>query len=316
MLSSGPRRGRAGRLRSRSVSSFAEEVAHQTWPGQVRSVSALPGGITNSNYRVELDDSQVVVLRVPGRDTALLGIDRSVEVLANRLAAEAGVAPAVLAVIAEHGCQVTRFVAARAIPADELAEEPMLAKVVSALKRVHAAGRVGSAFHHFEVIDGYHRQASARGVSEPFDFATAWEVVQRFAEARPFRPSVLGHNDLLNANFLYDGSVWILDWEYAGMADPLFDLANLSANNQFSPQACERLLGHYFGEVSEAALGTLGLMQLVSELREAMWGVVQLAISELPVDFEDYATEHGERFFRLLGDIDLDAQLRSAASWR
>jgi thiamine kinase-like enzyme len=96
--------------------------------------------------------------------------------------------------------------------------------------------------------------------------------------------------------------VWIVDYEYAGMGDPFFDLANLSVNNGLDAQAQEMLLRHYFGEVADAHRARLALMRLMSDFREAMWGVVQQAISTLDVDYVNYAERH---FTRLLTNADV-----------
>ena len=103
-------------------------------------------------------------------------------------------------------------------------------------------------------------------------------------------PLVPCHNDLLNANFLLDGDhVWIVDYEYAGMGDAFFDLGNLSVNNGLTPEAQEILLRLYFGRVRDVHRARLALMQLMSDFREAMWGVVQQGISTLDVDYVAYA---------------------------
>ena len=105
------------------------------------------------------------------------------------------------------------------------------------------------------------------------------------------------HNDLLPANLLHDGeALRIVDWEYAGMGNRYFDLGNLSVNNGFNEAGDEWLLECYWGEpCTRRRLATLRLMRIMSDLREAMWGVVQQAISELDFDFADYAQEHFER---------------------
>ena len=290
---------------------MVDRVVERLWPGRAARVEPLPGGITNANYLVDLGDQQVVV-RVPGRGRDLLGIDPAGELAASNLAAALGIAPEVVAHDVELGCLVSRFVVARPISLDEMARPPMLEMVVRTLQRVHGAGRIDTTFDYFAVIDRYHEHAAARGVREPFDFDAARSVMGRIAEARPFRPTVLGHNDLLNANFLFDGSVRILDWEYAGMTDPFFDLANLSANHRFDDDTDSELLRLYFGACRDELLATLALFKLVSELREAMWGVVQLAVSDLDVDFAAYATERGERFAALQAPMDLAGSLALA----
>jgi thiamine kinase-like enzyme len=103
------------------------------------------------------------------------------------------------------------------------------------------------------------------------------------------------HNDLLNANFLDDGEIRIVDWEYAGMGDRFFDLANFSVNHGFGEADDRELLGAYFGTVNGEHLRDLHRMKFMSDFREAMWGVLQSGISELDFDFMGYAAKHFHR---------------------
>jgi thiamine kinase-like enzyme len=110
------------------------------------------------------------------------------------------------------------------------------------------------------------------------------------------------HNDLLNANFLDDGEIRIVDWEYAGMGDRFFDLANFSVNHEFAVEDDGRLLAAYFGTERQTDLAALRLMRFMSDFREAMWGVLQSGISELDFDFKGYAAKHFERMERTSSD--------------
>src|SRR2546422_891781 len=110
------------------------------------------------------------------------------------------------------------------------------------------------------------------------------------------QPPVLCHNDLLNANFIDDGvSIRIVDWEYAGMGDRFFDFGNFAVNHQLTENDEASLLMAYFGRVAAAQHARLRLMRLMSDYREAMWGVLQQAISELDFDFAGYAGKHFDR---------------------
>jgi thiamine kinase-like enzyme len=122
------------------------------------------------------------------------------------------------------------------------------------------------------------------------------------------------HNDLLSANFICsDGRVWIVDWEYAGMGDRYFDLANLSINNGFGEDDDRRLLEAYFREPATAQrFAWLRLMRAMSDFREAMWGVVQTAASELDFDFAGYAAEHFERLMGTAADPRFEGWLEEA----
>jgi thiamine kinase-like enzyme len=110
------------------------------------------------------------------------------------------------------------------------------------------------------------------------------------------------HNDLLNANFLDDGAIRIVDWEYAGMGDRFFDLANFSVNHEFGVEDDRRLVAAYFGAERKSDLASVRLMRFMSDFREAMWGVLQSGISELDFDFGGYAAKHFERMERTSAD--------------
>ena len=128
-------------------------------------------------------------------------------------------------------------------------------------------------------------------------------------------PLIPCHDDLLNANFLLDGEhVWIVDYEYAGMGDHFFDLGNLSVNNGLGPDAQEALLAHYFDEVRDTHRARLALMRLVSDFREAMWGVVRPAISALDVDYVEYASRHFARLLAGAQDDRLETWLDAAGT--
>lgn len=295
------------------MTAAVEELVERLWPGRRVHIGRLTGGMTNANFLVDLGDEQVVV-RIPGRNTGLLGIDRRHEAIANRLAASIGVAPDVLDESIDQGYLVTRFLDARPVPPSELGAEPMLEEVAVTLRLIHRAGTVEAVFDPYQVVTDYHDLAGAKGVVEPFDFDLAWSVVDHIRQVRGFTPSAFCHNDLLNENFLFDTRLRILDWEYAGMGDPFFDLANFSINHELTASADQMLLGHYFGRRDPTHVTALTLMKLVSELREAMWGVVQLAVSDLDIDFAAYTRGRSERFMSLLYEMDFEALTQAASN--
>jgi len=258
----------------------------------------LGGGITNHNVKVELD-GDAYVLRIVGKDTNLLGIDRSVELAATVAAAAVGVGPEVVTFVEPEGWLVTRFLSGE-IPRLERVREPdMLARVAEALRAVHGGRTIPGRFDSFRVVEIYRETALARGGTIPEAYEWAHGIAQRIELLRgdvELRPC---HNDLLNANFLDDGErLRIVDWEYAGMGDPFFDLANFSINHELDEEARHALLEAYFGEVRAQDKRALELMRFMSDFREAMWGVVQTAVSALDFDFAAYAAEHFERLER------------------
>ena len=267
--------------------------------------AALDGGITNRNFRLRAGGRDVVV-RLPGKDTELLGIDRAAERVATEAAAGAGVGPEVVAFLATPPCLVTAFIPGRPLTADELKAPPLLGDVAAALRAVHAGPRLPSRFDAFAIVDAYHTTAAARGARIPAAYGELLEgarAIQRVLTGPEHAP-VACHNDLLGANFLYDGTrVRIVDWEYAGMGDRYFDLGNLSVNNGFAEVDDERLLAEYWSEpCTPRRFAALRLMRIMSDFREGMWGVVQAGISALDFDFVAYADDHLARVAAGLAD--------------
>jgi thiamine kinase-like enzyme len=274
-------------------------------------VTALSGGITNHNFKVEVDGG-AYVLRMGGANTNLLGIDRSVEHAASLRAEEIGIGPAVVDFVPSEGWLVARFIAGRPIPLEEMRGPSMLPRVAGALRQLHSAAAIPGRFDAYAVVDDYRAEAETNGVQIPAAFMVAREVAERIRSARGPQPVVPCHNDLLNANFLDDGAIRIVDWEYAGMGDRFFDLANFSVNHEFDVADDRRLLAAYFGAEREADLAALRLMRFMSDFREAMWGVLQSGISELDFDFNGYAAKHFDRMERTAKDEEFAGYLRTA----
>ena len=290
--------------------------------------TALSGGITNRNYLVEVTDGRSgrarperYVVRLAGNDTHLLGISREVELAATVAAAGVGVGPEVVAFVRPEGYLLTRFIEGQPIPIEAMREPARLVAVAASLRRVHEGPAIPGLFVPFRIVEAYRALAVARGVAIPPEYEVAMAFARRIELAFLTAPVELRpcHNDLLNANFIDDGQrVRIVDWEYAGMGDPFFDLGNFAVNHELDAAGEEAFLAAYdagdpLATDHRGRLARLRLMRLVSDFREAMWGVLQQGISTLDVDFKAYAAEH---FDRLLGGAStpaFEAQLRDAA---
>ncbi len=171
---------------------------------------------------------------------------------------------------------------------------------------------ISGVFDSFRVVETYRTTALARGGTIPDAYERAHHTAQRIEARREGAGPRPCHNDLLNANFLDDGErLRIVDWEYAGMGDPFFDLANFSINHELGEDERHTLLVAYFGVLSLDDTRALELMRFMSDFREAMWGVVQTAISELDFDFAAYAREHFERLERTAAEPSFRAALEA-----
>ena len=275
-------------------------------------VEALGGGITNHNFKVDVD-GEAFVLRVGGKDTDLLGIDRLVEHGASRVAAELGIGPAVAAFVEPEGYLVTRFIAGDPIPPEKMREPATIARAAQTLRLLHDGPEIPGRFDSFRVVEAYCVTATAHGVRIPDAYASAKRIADEIERKRGRQTLAPCHNDLLNANFIDDGErIRIVDWEYAGMGDRFFDLANFSINHEFGEEENEALLASYRGDVDESDRTALTLMRFMSDFREAMWGVVQQGISELEFDFVAYANEHFARLERTASEPAFRASLEAA----
>lgn len=222
-------------------------------------VAPLPGGVTNRNYLVSVsgDDAQYVV-RIPGERTELLGIDRVNEAEAATRAAALGIGPPIAGRIELVGTLVTELVPGVHLGFESFTER--LDEVASLLARFHHSGPLAGRFPIFRVVEWHLRDAAAHGVTPPPAAAHRLIHTARRIEAalsvRPV-PEVPCHNDLLPANVLFDGTrAWLIDFEYAGMNDPYFDLGNLAVNSALPADAEERLLTVYEGRVTTARSGS------------------------------------------------------------
>jgi thiamine kinase-like enzyme len=252
----------------------------------------LEGGITNLNYRIDAEGGDSYVLRITGADTELLGINRDAEHQANKLAGELGIAPEVVYFIEPEGYLVTRYVDGRPLPDDEMRKPENIRRVAEAIRKFHTSGAtLLNTFNVFRRIEMLTATSQKNNCRFPANFD--W-LMQRLREVEaallkdPYTPTPC-HDDLLNGNFLDDGSIRILDWEYAGMGDIFFDLANFCHHHHLNEDEVRHWLQSYFGEVTPQRFARLKLMWPMSEIHEAMWGTTQTGISKLDFDFQGYA---------------------------
>lgn len=260
------------------------------WQGRVE-VEPLGGGITNRNFVVRDGDRRAVV-RI-GDDIPVHQIMRFNELAASKAAFEAGVSPAVLH--HEPGALVIDFVEGRTLTAEDLQQRPMLEQALALVSRAHreiprhlrGPALVFWVFHVLRDYAGTLRDGGSRHlplVPGLLDDAARLELAIGPIDL------VFGHNDLLPANFLHDGTrLWLIDWDYAGFNSPLFDLGGLAANNGLSPADEEWMLSTYFRRAPDAGLRrAYAAMKAAAALRETLWSMVSELHSTLDFDFAAY----------------------------
>jgi thiamine kinase-like enzyme len=260
----------------------------------------LTGGITNKNYKITTADGEAFVLRMGGNETKYLGIDRQVEYECSRLAAQIGVAPEPIAFIEPEGFILARFISGKPMPAEEIGTKENITRVVASLKLYHALETFPGFFSPFRVAEEYRKTAERFNVKLPTNMDAILERAKEIESAMyahtplTLRPC---HNDLLNGNFIDDGTrICILDWEYAGMGDIFFDLGNFAIQHEFNDEQDEILIRAYFGNPTDSQRARQKLMKIMSDLREAMWAQVQRGVSKLDFDYEGYGQKYFDRF--------------------
>lgn len=284
-------------------------------PSGTPTVEPLGGGLTNRNFRVEVG-GEAFVLRLGGHGTRELGIDRTREEAAMRIAAELGVGAEVVHADPAADVLVTRWVPGRPLLADDVRRPATLERIAAAVRRIHEGPAFPGVFSPFETVRDYHRRATERGVAFPGAAARALELSDRIeaalGAAEPLAPC---HNDLLPANLIDDGDrVRIIDWEYAAMGQAAFDLGNLAVNAALDAAATGHLLALHPAGRSARAQARVALMRIASDLREAFWGFLQLGLSQIAFDFRAYAQSHLDRVLEGAAHPDLARHLDEAAS--
>jgi thiamine kinase-like enzyme len=298
-----------------------------------RALAALPGftwaaartarltplpGLTNHVFKVELE-AGTVCLRVPGAGTAEI-IDRRKEAANARAAAEAGVAPEVLRFTGD-GVMLTRFIegAEPLRPARLKAEAGAIERAARALTTLHAtAPRFVSVFDAFAIADSYVGVLERRAAVLSKPQRAVIRRAQAVREALAARPVPLKpcHCDPTGANLLDTGErVFLVDWEYSGMNDPMWDLGDLSVEAGFDPAQDEEMIWAYFGGVPRPdELGRVVIYKAMCDLLWTLWGLIQHA-NENPVDdFMAYALNRFHRCRALMADPDFAAHVKAVAA--
>jgi len=286
------------------MSDIADALTRAGFPAD--SPTTRLAGLTNVNHLVERDGERFV-LRVPGAGTSEY-IDRRNEEVAARSAAGAGVNAEVVFFDATDGLMVTRFVdGAATMNPERFRDLDAVARAGRAFRELHtAAAPFATDFDLFGMIDDYKRLLAEKGAALP----DGYEELQAAAEATraalesTARPLVPSHCDPLCENFLDTGErMYVIDYEYSGNNDPMWDLGDLSVEGNFGPEQDAALLHAYFGgEPPASEVGRMVAYKAMCDLLWTLWGVIQHANGNPADDFWAYATGRFERCAALMSD--------------
>ena len=276
------------------------------WQGRALSISPLSGGLTNTNYRVEVDGKPYVV-RIPGANTELLAVDRANEVHNTRAAAQAGTGPRVIHYLADESVMVLEYITGQTMSIAALQAPGMPARMGQTLRRLHAGPRFLTDFNMFRLVTFYLGIVDGHAVRIPDGYRDYLGRVAQIESALARRPlpSVPCHNDLLAENYIDDGqALWLIDFEYSGNNDPTFELGNTSQEQQFDEARQAELCAAYFGAAEPHLLARMALQMIMSDVGWTLWAAIQAQISTIDFDFWGWTVE---RWTRASSKMDSDA---------
>jgi thiamine kinase-like enzyme len=279
-----------------------------------QSVESLTGGLTNTNYKVT-SPAGCYVVRISGKDTSLLAIDRENEVHNTIAAAETGVGAPFVAALPEHDALVLGFLDGEVMDAEKLRRGDRIGAVAEACRRLHAGRRFLHDFDMFEIQPRYLAIVRERGFRLPERYEGFEPQVRELERAMRVRPeeTVPCNNDLLAENFIeVGGEMRLIDYEYSGNNEASFELGNVWSESNLSLEQLGELVTAYWGRPLRNKVARARLWGLMSKYGWTLWGSIQDGISDLDFDFWSWALEKYERaveeldgpqFEELLADV-------------
>jgi len=277
------------------------------------------GGLTNQVYRVDCGERRYA-LRLPGKGTEEY-IDREVEMHNARVAARAGVSAEVIHADSDSGVMLTVYIddSVTMTPAEFARREGSAARAGEALRRMHEFPEAFRfRFELFAMIDDYLAILDQRKAELPPGYATVVESAAPVRAALQRHPAQLApcHCDPLCENFLDDGErMWIVDWEYSGMNDPLWDLGDLSVEAGFSAaQDMEMMRAYCAREPLPAEVGRMVIYKAMCDLLWTLWGLIQHSDGNPAEDFWAYSIGRFERCKALMAAPEFESHVAAVAA--
>ena len=258
---------------------------------EVLSVEQL-GGMTNQNYLVKTTNKQYIV-KFFGKGTEKL-INRQDEKYNLELLKDLDLDVKNYLFDIEAGIKVNEYIES-AITLDATSIKTKFDKIAPILQTIHASGKeLRGEFAPFEEIKKYESL-----IEEKIPYAN-YEAVREEVFSLEKRLADLGvdrkscHIDLVPENFIESpqGRLYLIDWEYSSMNDPMWDLAALFLESEFTPQEEEAFLSHYESEQTPVSREKIAIYKI---LQDAIWSLWTVYKEEQGADFGDYGVTRYQR---------------------
>ena len=282
------------------------------WQGKNISISSLSGGLTNSNFKVEVDGTSYFV-RVPGESTELLAVNRENEYHNSKAAFVAGVGPKVLYHLPEYNVMVLEFLHGKTMSKDSLNEPGQPTRMAEAIKKLHEGPRFLLDFNMFRLAEYYLSLCHDRDIKIPDGYLDRVPAIKSIEKAMLVNPLQTApcNNDLLAENYIDDGKqLWLIDYEYSGNNDPTFELGNTCQEMQFNDEQIAEVCAAYFGDASPNMIARMKLNMIMSDVGWGLWAAIQARISTIDFDFWGWAIERWGRAVDKMHSVDFDGWIK------
>jgi thiamine kinase-like enzyme len=259
------------------------------WDSSEVAVEYQQDGLTNQSYVITKDDMKYAV-RICNQASEILHINRNAEYAAMKAAAELGVGAEIVFFSKETGDMITKFVEGKKWSFEDAATKENITRIANTMKKVHSLPAIPYLFSPYQDIEDKIEYASKNHLALPEYLELLLNKLNQIKEQRELERSNctgLCHNDPFPNNFIDDGSVRLIDWEYAGMGDIYFDLACICVF--YTPEKRADFLEQYFGQCDAKKLQALEQMSFVVQFWNAMWAVLQTKSSDSPQNYEAMA---------------------------
>ncbi len=289
---------------------FDEALFHEiypAWKGLPLDISELKGGITNKLYRVKSEKGDLAV-RIWGDKTELF-IDRDFEAHALEEMARIGVSSELVSYMPDIGVTIVGFIdGGIVLTNDHFLDESLYPRILGAIRKIHDSGvRLKKVFHPLAEVRKMAEILAGLDATYPeFDIAGTIASLERIAAVIdiPEEAYTACHNDLLADNFIlirdefrdrYTEPLYIIDWEYAGMAPRYYDIADMFQEILVPREAEEKIVREYCqGRDYDRNLRYIDLFKPFPDIFWFLWSLIQLNISTIEFDFYDYGRKKYE----------------------
>lgn len=257
------------------------------------------GGMTNLNYKVKVDQKEYI-LRIPGAGTDEI-IDRKNEMFNSAVAAEKGFNVAIQYFNVETGIKISDYIHnAETLTKRSLKKEENLSKVIKILKSLHNSKdfHMDNEFNVFNEIEKYESIVKENGAVFYNGYDKLKPIIEKFQNIieKASNKKVPCHNDLVSENMIRDdsGRIYLIDWEYSGLNDKMWDLAELSLENEFSEDDDELMFIMYFGKrgISNTDKTKFSIYKILQDILWSLWTIIK---ESQGVDFGDYGIKRLRR---------------------